>query len=599
MTLKEFYTEWFSQNSRHHTNQFIYRVKKSPAFMKEIDDYIKKNNLPKDLPDLQKLYLTINEKKIGECVICSAPTGFLDWWTGYSETCGKSCRTKKKWLDNPKLDKKPKRERSGKTFSELTQNVWDNRSEEDKKKIIEKRKATNLKKYGVTNPMMLESSKDNRKKVMVERYGVETPFRIPEVRQKIDATNLERYGSKNVMQNAEIRKKNFLTGTRKKLHQGILTQGDGDKIIDILLLDYTQDEILSEFQCPYLAYRSADGIERKYCPDFYIPKDNLIIEVKSMYTFMVDLENNILKSQTVINHGYRYKFFIVTHQKQILVFDGETNLITEIIKEIYPDELILTNEYITFLPRKKKLFYIRDITQTNLIQEENDLHRFLIQKNNVEVKSYFFFSDLVTQKKNLVESFLKNLLGFATLKLGARECDIKIVAEEEKKNFLNENHLSGNCRASLNFGLYYKDELVSLMTISKYRRMFKTKTPTSEKIYEIVRFCSKKGYSIRGAGSRLFSYFIDNYEFDSVISYSENDYFDGGFYEHLGFLESHKTKSGYYYSDGETRHHRYKFKKNSLVEQGYDKEKTESQIMAELGYAAVYNRGITKWVYLK
>ena len=66
------------------------------------------------------------------------------------------------------------------------------RTNEEKQKIIAKRKQTNLEKYGDENYTLFgsQSFKDNLK----EKYGYEYNTQIPEVKEKIKKTNLERYG---------------------------------------------------------------------------------------------------------------------------------------------------------------------------------------------------------------------------------------------------------------------------------------------------------------------------------------------------------------------------------------------------------------------
>ena len=80
------------------------------------------------------------------------------------------------------------------------------RDENDKKKIIEKRKKTLLEKYGDENYTLFgsQSFKDNLKK----KYGYEYNTQIPEVKEKIKQTNLKKYGvTCNLSINASERNK--------------------------------------------------------------------------------------------------------------------------------------------------------------------------------------------------------------------------------------------------------------------------------------------------------------------------------------------------------------------------------------------------------
>ena len=62
-----------------------------------------------------------------------------------------------------------------------------------------------------------------------------------------------------------------------------------------------------------ISYIKPNGRPAKYYPDIYIPKDNLIIEVKSKWTYSGKpewLETNLLKQQATIVAGYNFKFLI-------------------------------------------------------------------------------------------------------------------------------------------------------------------------------------------------------------------------------------------------------------------------------------------------
>ena len=81
-----------------------------------------------------------------------------------------------------------------------------NRTKEERKQILQKRKQTNLEKYGDENYTLFgsKSFKDNLKK----KYGYEYNTQIPEIKEKIKQTNLEKYGvTCNLCVNASERTK--------------------------------------------------------------------------------------------------------------------------------------------------------------------------------------------------------------------------------------------------------------------------------------------------------------------------------------------------------------------------------------------------------
>lgn len=84
--------------------------------------------------------------------------------------------------------------------------------------------------------------------------------------------------------------------------------------LDYLLSIYNENDIvigpknIEEFTNKILY--TIDGNTHPYYPDFYIKSQNMIVEVKSEYTFNNNKEINILKKDACIKLGYNYKFLI-------------------------------------------------------------------------------------------------------------------------------------------------------------------------------------------------------------------------------------------------------------------------------------------------
>jgi hypothetical protein len=158
------------------------------------------------------------------------------------------------------------------------------------------------------------------------------------------------------------------------------------------------------------------------------------------------------------------------------------------------------------------------------------------------------------------------------------------------RKFLDTNHIQGFAPSSTKLGLYFNDELVSLMTFGK--RMIKSNVE-----FELIRFCNKINFNIIGASSKLFKYFLNNFVYSTIVSYSDMRLFDGKMYENLGFEKIHLSVPEYYWIKNSERHHRSKFMKHKLVEQGFDKNKTEVEIMHERGYKRIWGCGQVRWEY--
>lgn len=215
-----------------------------------------------------------------------------------------------------------------------------------------------------------------------------------------------------------------------------------------------------------------------------------------------------------------------------------------------------------------------------------------------EIKIITIWEDDWVRNKEICESFILNKLGKTKNKIYARKCFIKEISYNDSRNFLDENHLQGDCKSSIRIGLFYNDELLSLMTFSKLRLPLQKseKNRNKNKHYELTRFCNKINTNVVGGASKLIKYFINQYEPIQIETYSDNLISNGDLYEKLGFEYSHKSKPGYWYVIDGIREHRFNWRKQKLVKMGYDINKTEEEIMSELGHHRIYNAGNKKWI---
>jgi hypothetical protein len=79
-------------------------------------------------------------------------------------------------------------------------------------------KATNQEKYGVDYPMQSKDILQKAKKVTLERYGVERPLQNSECQEKVKNTNIERYGSSSYCKSLEFAKKVYGESLLKKFN---------------------------------------------------------------------------------------------------------------------------------------------------------------------------------------------------------------------------------------------------------------------------------------------------------------------------------------------------------------------------------------------
>ncbi len=90
--------------------------------------------------------------------------------------------------------------------------------------------------------------------------------------------------------------------------------------------------------------------------------------------------------------------------------------------------------------------------------------------------------------------------------------------------------------------------------------------------------------------------FIKNYNPERIVSYADRMWSNqDNAYIKLGFNFIGVTQPGYCYFKGSHRFNRFNFTKNKLINEGFDKNKTEHQIMLERGYNRIYNSGCLKY----
>lgn len=197
----------------------------------------------------------------------------------------------------------------------------------DKPQLLESSKKktdeTNLEKFGVTRPQKLKSLKDKSAETCKARYGVSAPQMNTDIKLKSRESCIEKYGVGNVMQSVEIFERNVKNQLKSKIFKfpsgtEVTVQGYEPFALSKLLESFTENDIIvGKSGMPFIKY-FADNVERRYFPDIYIPKTNMIIEVKSVWTMNTNRPRNIAKQDACLDAGYNFKF---------MIFDKDGNLI--------------------------------------------------------------------------------------------------------------------------------------------------------------------------------------------------------------------------------------------------------------------------------
>jgi hypothetical protein len=177
--------------------------------------------------------------------------------------------------------------------------------------VQEKHKQTCIKNYGVDHPMKSEEVQEKHKQSCIKNYGVDHPMKSQEVQEKSKQTCIKNYGVDHPMKNPEIFIKNQQSSFAIKefiFPSGkiVYVQGNEPWALDWLFDHYKDENVIqthseNHMTIPY----NIDSNNHVYYPDLYIPSENMIIEVKSEYTYKYNEEIDKIKAQACIRQGYK------------------------------------------------------------------------------------------------------------------------------------------------------------------------------------------------------------------------------------------------------------------------------------------------------
>ena len=165
-------------------------------------------------------------------------------------------------------------------------------------------------KYGVDH---FAKSKDVREKIkntLNMNYGVTVPFNSFEIRQHCMNTMQSRYGVSYAMQNPEsqlLNQQKCYKAKSYKLTSGriIYIRGYEPQFLNYIFNNNLLNEDDIDYSPKTIKYINRVGTVSYYYPDFFIPKFNLIVEIKSKYTIKLD-KNIEQKRKACEDKGFKY-----------------------------------------------------------------------------------------------------------------------------------------------------------------------------------------------------------------------------------------------------------------------------------------------------
>lgn len=531
---------------------------------------------PEDLIWGERLYWFYhNLTDYPRCLICGSKVSFTNFRVGYKTYCSRKC------LNSDPIKKEKTKQTCIKKYGGV--------APASSKEIISKMQATSIKKYGVDNIQKLDSIKEKTRETCLERYGGQGN-ESENIKQKYIQSCLERYGVDNPMLNDScvsklkqtcIGRYGYPSASKLDVVKSKIRKSRREYEINRqdFLIGYTKDgdwickcphpecNKCSEkyYIVPALIYNWRKNDNSEPCTNLLpISKDNTKNTTIELFIQNILVKNNI---------------YHITNNRSI----------------ISPKELDI------YIPSKQIAIECNGVYSHSSKYKTSSYH---IQKykacklQNIQLLN--IWEDWIKTKPQIIESILLNKLGICNNTIYARKTIIKEIDSKICNQFLDANHIQGRSVATVRLGLYYKDELVSIMTFSPPRVNMGGKNHKQQ--WELVRFCNKLNTRVIGGASKLLKYFIKTYSPKSIVSFSMNDISDGNLYKMLGFETDENISQSYWYIEPKTmkRYHRSSFTKHEIVKKGWkdkiDNSWTEKQAMAEQGYFCIYDTGQQKWI---
>jgi len=438
-----------------------------------------------------------------------------------------------------------------------------NSSQEHKQKIIN----TNNKNHGVNSHNQINLIKKKKKKTWIKNYGVDNPMKSKLIIERYNQNLFNKYGVNNpikiqsVIDNKnklisignEFNIKRMLNRINNNLYTYIKHDIDG---VHLICHECNNEFIINS---NLLTSRLANNT--KICT---------ICNKNKSYSNILELITNKLIENNI---NFELNNRKILNGKEIDIYFHEYKLGVEINGLYWHSEKYKDNNY--------------HLNKTELCEHQG-------------IQLLHIFEDEINDKLDIVMSIIKSKLGIIENKIYARKTILKEIDQITCLNFLNNNHIQGNINSKIKLGLYYDSELVSVMTFGTKRIALGNKGKAVDNEYEMLRFCNKLDTTVVGGASKLLKYFIKIYHPKSILTFANKRYSNGNLYKQLGFEFKENTKPNYFYIKAGKIHreHRFKYRKDVLVKQGFDPDKTEKQIMFEREYLRIYDCGNIKYELL-
>lgn len=477
---------------------------------------------------------------------------------------------------------------------------------EDRARIADKRKQTNISRYGVENQSQLPEIVDKIKTSLINR----TEDQRAQTIIKTKTTTRVRYGVDNVMQNPQIRDRNHADRDYKsaaekaansKLNKyGVKGYNNIAKIKKTLLERYGVD---NPSHLTTIRQQISKSLRAKYVVRHQTTYAMTPLFDESEYKVLTKQPWMCKKCGSVIQ-GYPHNgqftrcttcnpYTVSSIELELREFltDNGIAFVTNKRDIIPPKELDIYMPAYNLAIEMCGTYWHRESVGKTRSYHVNKLNKC----HNNGIRLLTLFSDQWETRKDIVKSRILTLIHQTRYKTFARKCKVAVIPHNVATQFMEDNHCQRSVKSAYSYGLTdHMGNLVAVMQFSKSR--------FEVDVFEMTRYAVLPHWVVIGGASKLFAYFVDSVNPATVVSYSDNCWGYTEFYGRLGFTKISNGSPGYsyiYLNTPAVRINRMRFQKHKLKNMiaTYDPTMTEYQNMQLAGYDRVWDCGHTKWVW--
>ena len=530
--------------------------------------YTKKHNLPRE-----QIYDYLYPEEIGThiCPICGKPLKINKRELKYNEFCSVKCAQQYNWSDPEKKEKQSKNlklfwgdESNYSVIRKHMQETWKNKTDEEKKLFHDKSSKSHKLMFQNKSPEELKEWRDNisnGKKLAFKFYSEEQmnnfsqarklvwASKSPEEQQEWVSKIKSTWDSKSPEELEEfsrIQSSHWLSKSPEEQQEWVskIKSTWGSKSPEEL------EELSSKISSAWFSKTNEEKLElsnKKRINKISLEQYQTLNNKDKFKQYLVGYKD--------MNGGYPTpdnlkEYFKFSNTSGVLLYIHQYNLedyiswdksipeqeVYDYIRSIYGGEIITNNRFILsnnkeldiYIPKKNLAIEFDGCYWHSKLWKDNHYHqnksKECLSKN---IRLIHIYEDEWIYKRDIVKDIIKSALGVFENKIYARDCIIKKVDKQTYKNMC-QYHLQGYSPAQIILGLYYQDQLIQLASFSKSRY-------DKNYEYEWIRGVQLPNYQIIGGTSKLFKYFIKNYNPESIICYSDFNKFSGNSYKNCGF----------------------------------------------------------------